>query len=302
VSGAPLPMDPDAEASPVPWGVDSETGRLLDVLLCGPDNFRWLETSAISKATLASGRPFDPEAATHQHAEMVAAYEDAGVRCHFVEPDPVLPYQVFTRDSSLTTPEGAVVTQLRQWWRRGEYAPVIRFYQGAGIPIWKLTTAAALEGGDVMIVEPGSVVIGCGGERTEEPAARQLASWFEEIGWEARVEAFPARFVHIDVLLAIVAERLAVACVEALSADLVRWLRGKAFEIVDVAAQDAFRLGANAMSLGADRVLSPSGARELNQRLRAHGVEVYDPELEMFTLGGGGAHCLGQALRRERVG
>ena len=28
---------------------------------------------------------------------------------------------------------------------------------------------------------------------------------------------------------------------------------------------------------------------------------VYDPDLEMFTLGGGGAHCLAQPLRRERV-
>jgi N-dimethylarginine dimethylaminohydrolase len=297
-----MPMDPEAESSPVPWGVDSEHGRLLDVLLCPPDNFRWLETSAISRATLASGRRFDPEAAAGQHAEMVAAYEDAGVRCHFLEPDPALPYQVFARDSSVMAPDGPVVTQLRQWWRRGEYAPVIRFYEGARIPVWRMITAAALEGGDVMIVEPGSVAIGCGEERTQEPAARQLAGWFEEIGWEARVERFPGRFVHLDVLLAIVAERLAVACVEVLSSALVAWLRSKRFEIIEVSADDAFRLGANAMALGAERVLSPAGAGELNQRLRAHGLEVYDPDLEMFTLGGGGAHCMGQALRRERVG
>jgi len=31
-------------------------------------------------------------------------------------------------------------------------------------------------------------------------------------------------------------------------------------------------------------------------------VTVYDPELAAFTLGGGGAHCLMQAIRRERVG
>ncbi len=302
MTGAPMPMDPEAEASPIPWGVDSEHGRLHDVLLSPPDNFRWLETSEISRATLKSGRRYDRAAAIRQHRDMVAAYEDAGVRCHFLEADPALPYQVFARDSSLTTPEGAVVTQLRQWWRRGEYAPVIGFYQGAGIPIWRMVTAAALEGGDVMIVEPGSVVIGCGGERTQEPAARQLESWYEELGWEARVERFPGRFVHIDVLLAILADRLAVACVEMLTRELVAWLRGKGFELIEVAPEDAFRLGANAMALGAERVLSPARARTLNQRLRAHGLEVYDPDLEMFTLGGGGAHCLGQALRRERVG
>ena len=60
---------------------------------------------------------------------MVSVYEEAGVRVHFLEPDPALPYQVFARDSSINVPQGPIVTQCHQWWRRGEYAPVIRFYQ-----------------------------------------------------------------------------------------------------------------------------------------------------------------------------
>jgi arginine deiminase len=35
--------------------------------------------------------------------------------------------------------------------------------------------------------------------------------------------------------------------------------------------------------------------------MRAHGLEVLDPELDAFTLGGGGAHCLTQPIRRERA-
>jgi N-dimethylarginine dimethylaminohydrolase len=285
-----------------PWGVDSEHGALLDVLLCRPEHFRWLPTSAISRATLESGRIFDPADALAQHDELVDAYRSAGVECHFLEPDPVLPYQVFARDSSVMTPDGAVVTQLHQWWRRGEYAPVIRFYQGAGIPIWRMITAAALEGGDVVIVEPGAMLIGNGEERTQEPAARQLADWMQAEGWEVRIEAIPSRFVHIDVLVSILAEKLAAVCVEVASASLVDWLRGRGFEIIPVSAADAFTLGVNAISLGRERVLSTKGAASLNAKLRAHGLEVLDPELSMFTLGGGGAHCLGQALRRERVG
>jgi N-dimethylarginine dimethylaminohydrolase len=69
-----------------------------------------------------------------------------------------------------------------------------------------------------------------------------------------------------------------------------------------VPVDDAFTLGANAISLGGDRVLSAARATGLNDALRARGLEVLTPDLEMFTLGGGGAHCLGQALRRERVG
>ena len=83
---------------------------------------------------------------------------------------------------------------------------------------------------------------------------------------------------------------------------LVAWLRAKGFELIEVSADDAFRLGANAVSLGAGRVLSGAGATALNDAIRAHGLEVFAPDLEAFTLGGGGAHCLGQALRRDRTG
>jgi len=282
------------------WGVDSEYGTLLDVLLGRPENFRWLPTSAISRATLDAGHTYDRGLAASQHAEMVSAYEDAGVRCHFLDPDRALPYQVFARDSSAMGPNGTVITQLSQWWRRGEYAPAIRFHQEAGIPIRAMVTAGSLEGGDVMIVEPGSVLIGSGETRTQEAAARQLAGWFEEDGWEARVQPFPERYVHIDVLVAVLAERLAAVCSEVLPSAAVQWLRDKGFDLIEVSAEQAFTLGVNGISLGDERVISATGAAELNAALRSRGITVIELDLDMFTLGGGGAHCLGQALRRRR--
>jgi N-dimethylarginine dimethylaminohydrolase len=232
---------------------------------------------------------------------MVSVYESAGVKVHYLEPDEALPYQVFARDSSAMTAEGAVITQLQQWWRRGEYAPAIRFYQQMEIPIRGMISAAAIEGGDVFVVEPGVMLIGNGEERTQAPAARQLAGWMKEDGWEARIEPIPGHFVHIDVLVSILAPKLAAVCVDAASAGLTAWLRSKGFEILEVSVDDAFKLGVNAISLGSDRVLSTAGSPRLNEQMRAHGLEVLDPDLSMFTLGGGGAHCLAQALRRERV-
>jgi N-dimethylarginine dimethylaminohydrolase len=284
------------------WGVDSEYGRLLDVLLCPPDNFRWLPTSAISRATLESGVPFEPETASRQHSEMVSVYEEAGVRTHFLAPDPHLPYQVFARDSSINTPAGPIVTQPAQPWRRGEYAPVIRFYQEAGIPISQMITAGSFEGGDFMIVEPGVAAIGNGEERTQDAAARQVAGWLEAEGWEVRIERIPPHFVHLDVLACMLGENLAAVCVEQVGSGFVRWLEGHGVEIVPVTLEAALRLGVNGVCLGGDRILSTAESSDLNARLRALGLTVYDPELSSFTLGGGGAHCLMQALRRERVG
>jgi arginine deiminase len=291
-------VSPDEQA----WGVDSEYGRMHDVLVCRPENFRWRPTSAISQATLDAGHRFDAELAASQHGALVSAYEDAGVRCHYLEPDPALPYQVFTRDSSTMGPNGTVVTQPAQWWRRGEYAPVIRFHQDAGIPIRGMVTAGSLEGGDVMIVEPGAVLIGAGETRTQELAASQLAEWFREDGWEARVQPIPERYVHIDVLVAVLAEKVAAVCSEVLPAAAVEWLRGKGFDLIEVSEEQAFTLGVNAISLGDERVISAAGAVELNAALRDRGLGVIEVDLSMFTLGGGGPHCLSQALRRERLG
>ena len=62
---------------------------------------------------------------------------------------------------------------------------------------------------------------------------------------------------------------------------------------------EAKNLGVNLVALGNGKVLSMKGASKLNQKMRALGFEVFEPDMSMFTLGGGGVHCLSQALRRD---
>ena len=90
------------------WGVDSEYGVLRDILLGPADNYQWLETSSVSKKSIRRGYQFDAGVAQQQHAEMISAYQTAGVEVHLHAPDPVLPYQIFARDSSIMTPFGAM--------------------------------------------------------------------------------------------------------------------------------------------------------------------------------------------------
>ncbi|TXH37909.1 MAG: hypothetical protein E6Q98_06220 [Rhodospirillaceae bacterium] len=283
------------------WGANSEYGKLRDVLLCSPENFRWLPTSSISKATLASGAKFDRQLAMKQHREMVQAYEDAGTKVHYLPGDENLPYQVFARDSSFMTPWGAVVTQMHQWWRRGEYAPVVKFYQQTGIPIWNWVTASAMEGGDFDVIEPGCVLIGYCGERTQEPAARQIQGWLEKEGWEVRLAPIAEHYVHIDLMVCMLGHKLAAVCEETTDDSIIDWLKSKKIEIVPVNYRDTMALGCNVMALGDSKILSTAQSKDLNARLRALGFTVYDPDVTMFTQGGGGVHCMAQALRRDPV-
>jgi N-dimethylarginine dimethylaminohydrolase len=278
--------------------IEDETSVLREVLVGPPDNFEWLPTSAISKAALASGVTLTREDVLGAHGEMVSAYQDAGVDVRTLPADPALPYQVFSRDSSVWGATGPIVTQLHQSWRRGEYAPVLDFYAEAGIEIAHKVTAGSLEGGDLVLPAARTALIGHCEERTEEPAAHQLAGWLEQQGWQVRLQPFDPHFVHIDVLTCVVAPGLAVICEEAAPPGLADWLRATGLELIEVSYRDAFGLGANVMSLGEDRVISTAGAAALNDKLRAMGLRVYDPDLWPFTMGGGGPHCLAQPLRR----
>ena len=78
-------------------------------------------------------------------------------------------------------------------------------------------------------------------------------------------------------------------------------LKARGFEFVDVPYGEAKDLGVNLVALGNDKVLSMKGSAAVNDRMRALGFEVFDPDMSMFTLGGGGVHCLSQALCREEA-
>ena len=43
-------------------------------------------------------------------------------------------------------------------------------------------------------------------------------------------------------------------------------------------------------------------SKDLNAKLRALGFQVFDPEVSVFTMGGGGVHCMAQPLRRDPAG
>lgn len=283
------------------YGADCEYGVLRDVLLGPAEHYKWLNTSSVSKKSIRRQLPFDASVAQKQHAEMVAAYQSAGVTCHFHAPDPALPYQVFARDSSVMTPFGAVITNMANWWRRGENFRAIETYARLGIPIYDFVTAGTFEGGDFNVIEPGTVLIAWEGDegRSQQGAAEQLKGWFEAEGWEVMLTDIDPFYVHIDLMVVMLAQKLAAVCLDCTDPDVVKWLKGKQIEIIDVPYQDTLALGCNVVALGNDRVLLPEKSTVLKDKLRAHGIEIFDPDVSMITPGGGGVHCMCQALKRD---
>ena len=303
-----LPLRTRIENGPTPqlddWGVNCEYGVLRDVLVGSAECFRWmgqdnLQYSSICRASDRSALKFDHAVAIKQHAQLRSAYESAGVKVHVMEPDPETPYQVFSRDSNFMTPFGAVVCQLANPRRRGEYAQVLRFYLSKGIAIYDMVSAGNFEGGDFNLIEPGSVLIGYTDHRSEACAAMQVGGWMENEGWEVKYAPIDEFYVHIDLMVCMLAPKCAAVCLDTTPDDVLDWLRQKKIEMIPVSFRDTMNLECNVVALGNDRVLSSAAATNLNSKLRAAGFEVYDPELTMFTNAGGGVHCMSQPLRRD---
>ena len=296
----------DNNANQKSWGIDNDFAPLRDVLLGVPEYFKWVEAGPLIGRTLANahktGVKFDLQLAMSQHSEMVRIYEDNDVRCHYLDSDPVLHRNFFARDSSAMTPWGALICHMQLKVRRADYVTAIRFYQENNIPIWQYATAGHFEGGDFVILEPGKVLIGYCGERSEQAGSEQVAEFVRKDNWEAITAPISREFVHMDGLVVPLAEKLLVACIDAMEPWLVKQLRDWGFDFVDVPYREAKNLGVNLVALGNEKVLSMSGATELNEKMRALGFTVYDPDMSMFTLGGGGVHCLAQALCRDSVG
>lgn len=285
------------------WSIESEAGLLKDVLLGPVEGFRWMgeenaQWSALVRDTLRKGYRFDKQVAVRQHREMVDAYTDAGVNCHFLPVDEHNPYQVYARDSSFMSPYGAVICQMANPRRRGEYAACQRFYLDNDIPIYDMVSSGNFEGGDFNIVGDKCALVGYTDHRSEEVAARQVAGWFIDEGWEIKYAPIDQFYVHIDLMVCMLNERCAAVCLDTTEQDVIDWIKAKGIEIIPATFKETMALGCNVVALGGDRILSTQGATDLNAKMRAAGFTVYDPDMTMFTWAGGGVHCMCQPLNR----
>ncbi|GEN62394.1 dimethylarginine dimethylaminohydrolase family protein [Acetobacter oeni] len=282
------------------WFIDSETGDLADVLLCPPDYYSWIPSNDIAIQTMANGGKIDHTALKAQFGELVSALRGADVSCHFLKAHEGMPYEVYTRDSSQTTPFGTVVTKLMRKERVAEEAEIRSFY--AEDEIWRTCTKGHIEGGDIHIIRPGLVAVGVTGGRTDEAGAKEFLSWFEEAGWTTRMIRFPEHFLHLDVIFAMVAENLALAAVDVLSDEDLDWFRAQGIRLLPVSYKEVMRdMGCNVLALGRERVVSPHHSTRINGVLRTEGLTVIDPELNQFSQGGGSVHCMTMPLRRKSL-
>ncbi len=281
-------------------GVRNEYGRLRSVLLCKPEHFTLQPINVISRSFIQQSALPDRDAILREHDGFARAFVEADIEVVWVEPDPALPYQVFTRDIGVTTPHGVLLGAFRESVRQGEEVraeAVLKDY----LPIWRRVNSSsqvAFEGGDYMYIDAEHVALGVGARTTAE-AAERLCALGPKLGVEIIPVPFDEQYLHLDMIFCSLGERVCTICREALPEDFVRRLEGWGFEMVEVPVEGVFRLDCNLLALDEGRVLSPARNKAVNAKLRALGFEIVEVELAELLKGGGGPHCMSFPLVRD---
>lgn len=280
------------------WGVDSETGRLTDVLLSPPTHLAMVPCNAVTRDSLARGLSSCTASAGAQHRALASRLEAAGVECHLVPSKPGLSDLAFTRDALLMTPWGLVELRPSEPHRSGEAAHLAGALRHLGIQMLGAVDEGRVEGGDVCLLRPGLVMIGISGERTDETGARALGRVFERRGWRALYTRVDPRYLHLDTQFSLVSRHRALACLDTLESGFAATMAELGIELIPATPDEVDRLEANLLSIGGCRIVAPAGDSRINRLLRRLGHDLVEVEIDQFVRCGGGVHCLTMPLAR----
>jgi arginine deiminase len=257
---------------------------------------------------------------------------------------PALPNLFFMRDSAAWIHEGVSLSVLATPARAPESIYLGAIYRhhprfrGAGFPFWYGADRgdgypASLEGGDVLVLNENTVLVGCG-ERTTGSAVEQLASRLFESSSVKNVIAAHQRkgraMMHLDTVFTMVdvnkfnfypgilrslevfvlrpgEGRVSASRADGLESALRSCLNRSDLEMIASGEEgieyvrEQWDDGHNTLALEPGVVVGYMRNRETNRRLRDAGIEVLELDASELCRGRGGSRCMTQPLVREPV-
>lgn len=285
------------------------------ILMCRPDHFAvsyainpWMDPAgwAAQDRRLA-------ESARREWQALHAALLSQGAEIELVPPVAGLPDLVFTANAAVVMDGKALLARFRHPERQREEPHFERAFRAlaarGGIDsIEHLPEGLVLEGAGDCVWDGMRGVFWMGyGPRSDRAAHRAVEDAF---GIEVvALELADPRFYHMDTTLCPLTWGEVMYFPGAFTADGLREIRARISPIsrIELAAEDAEKLAANAVCIGHTIILSQCSA-DLRQRLERRDYRVIETPLGAFLRSGGSAFCLtlrldrcsGRALREAR--
>ena len=237
----------------------------------------------------------------------------------------------FTRDQSITTPRGHIISQMNSSQRADETQIISLCYEQLGVkPILVITGEGRIEGGDYL--RGGDIsYIGCG-MRTNMEAIKQIMD-ADAFGHDAIAVVNDHKWwqmqMHLDTYFNIIDKDLCTLVEsryyakegdpEWVTVDLytrasgekeytlvrkdvpfVEFLTERGFTIIPIKLEDELHYANNFLTIAPRHIMAVGNQSEgLQKSLADHGVKVEWIPLETLIKGYGAAHCMTQVIRVE---
>jgi len=254
-------------------------GVLRSILLCKPTYYEICDFSEVASQHIKEGFVVSRKAATEQHQEFVEVFRQLGIDIKWQVAQPGHPDQVATRDFGVNTVGGVLIGNFRYADNEGDTELAIETLEQLKMPMIGRVIQGSLEGGDCWYLDEHTMVIGAGNRTTME-GIKEAEKILKPFDIKVIPVQFEAKWNHLDIIFSVVASKTVMLCPEALPDDFLKYLRQEKYE-------------------GDEKVLSFKENKIGNEKLRALGLEVFDPPLSQFLMGGSGPHCLSFELIRE---
>ncbi|MEA1939137.1 MAG: arginine deiminase family protein [Candidatus Caldatribacteriota bacterium] len=273
-------------------------GALRSVLLCKPDYYEICDFSEVASQHIKEGFVISREAAFEQHKEFVEVFQQLGVDVKWQVARPGHPDQVATRDFGVNTVGGVLIGNFRYEDNEGDTELAVKTLEQLKVPMIGRVMQGSLEGGDCWYLDKHTIVIGTGNRTTME-GIKEAEKILRPFDIKVIPIQFEEKWNHLDMIFSVVAEKTVMLCPEALPEHFLKYLKNEKYEIINIPGREVFAGTINLLALGKERILSFQENKFGNERLKAIGLEVYDPHLSQFLLGGSGPHCLSFEIVRE---
>lgn len=266
----------------------NEGDRLVRVVVSTP-RFEYFHISDLKSHNIQ--QVSDRKKAVKQHDNLKRLLEKSGCEVIDVPELGNHPNSVFTRDTSLITPQGYIKLRMGLPTRRGEESWMANELDSLGEPcVGSIESPGTVEGGDVILA--GEVAFVCRSLRTNQSGTRQLSRLLAANGYEIREIILPPAHLHLGGVMSMIGPK-SVLCCRGVFAD--GFFDG--LERIEVPAITS--TSGNVICLGGHEVIADTTNIETIKELRRAGVKVHSLNLSEFIKGSGGPTCLILPIERR---
>ncbi|GAH78847.1 unnamed protein product, partial [marine sediment metagenome] len=186
------------------------------------------------------------------------------------------PDQVATRDFGVNTVKGVLIGNFRYADNEGDTELAIETLEQLNVPMIGRVMHGSLEGGDCWYIDEHTLVVGIGNRSTME-GVKEAEKILEPFDIKVTPVQFEAKWNHLDMIFSVIAPKTVMLCPEALPDDFLKYLRQEKYEIITIPGDAVFAGTINLLALGDEKVLSFKENKIGNDKLRALGLEVFNP-------------------------